>query len=63
MIDCIHLETKFFMEVQLGMEKSTVPKLLTDNQLSGFLIPNFLEIMMDNQNENWGKLSFPVVQT
>src|SRR6056300_1913376 len=29
----------------------------------GFLIPNFLQIMMDNQNENWGKLVFPVVET
>lgn len=28
----------------------------------GFLIPNFLQIMMDNQNENWGKLVFPVVE-
>jgi len=27
----------------------------------GFLVPNFLQIMMDNQNENWGKLVFPVV--
>lgn len=27
-----------------------------------FLIPNFLQIMMDNQNENWGKLVFPVVE-
>ena len=27
----------------------------------GFLIPNFLQIMMDNQNENWGKLVFPVI--
>tara|TARA_B110000503_G_scaffold139953_1_gene229577 strand:- start:3815 stop:4477 length:663 start_codon:yes stop_codon:yes gene_type:complete len=26
-----------------------------------FLIPNLLEIMMDNPNENWGKLSFPIV--
>ena len=29
----------------------------------GFLIPNFLQIMMDNQNENWGKLVFPVVES
>jgi len=29
----------------------------------GFLVPNFLQIMMDNQNENWGKLVFPVVET
>ena len=37
---------------------------ITDGQsIISFLIPNFLEIMMDNQNENWGKLSFPVVQT
>lgn len=28
----------------------------------GFLVPNFLQIMMDNQNENWGRLSFPIVQ-
>ena len=28
----------------------------------GFLIPNFLQIMMDNQNENWGKLVFTVVE-
>jgi len=28
----------------------------------GFLVPNFLQIMMDNQNENWGKLVFPVVE-
>ncbi len=36
---------------------------VTDGQLViSFLIPNFLKIMMDNQNENWGKLSFPVLQ-
>ena len=29
----------------------------------GFLVPNFLQIMMDNQNENWGKLVFPVVES
>lgn len=29
----------------------------------GFLVPNFLQIMMYNQNENWGKLVFPVVET
>ena len=29
----------------------------------GFLVPNFLQIMMCNQNENWGKLVFPVVET
>jgi len=29
----------------------------------GFLIPNFLQIMMDNQNENWGKLVFPVFES
>lgn len=28
----------------------------------GFFVPNFLQIMMDNQNENWGRLSFPIVQ-
>jgi len=28
----------------------------------GFLVPNFLQIMMDNQNENWGNLVFPVVE-
>lgn len=36
---------------------------VTDGQsIISFLIPHFLEIMMDNQNENWGKLSFPVVE-
>ena len=36
---------------------------VTDGQLViSFLIPNFLKIMMDNQNENLGKLSFPVLQ-
>ena len=29
----------------------------------GFLVPNFLQIMMYNQNEKWGKLVFPVVET
>ena len=37
---------------------------ITDGQsIISFLIPNFLEIMMDNQNENWGKLVFPVVES
>ncbi len=36
---------------------------VTDGQLIiSFLIPNFLEIMMNNQNEDWGKLNFPVVK-
>ena len=37
---------------------------VTDGQsIISFLIPNFLEIMMNNQNENWGKLNFPVVKS
>ena len=28
-----------------------------------FLVPNLLQIMMNNQNENWGKLVFPVVES
>jgi|TARA_B110000503_G_C7078937_1_gene384248 hypothetical protein len=37
---------------------------VTDGQsIISFLVPNFLEIMMNNQNEDWGKLSFPVVQS
>jgi len=36
---------------------------VTDGQsIISFLIPNFLEIMMNNQNEDWGKLTFPVVE-
>ena len=36
---------------------------VTDGQsIISFLIPNFLEIMMNNQNEDWGKLNFPVVK-
>ena len=35
---------------------------VTDGQsIISFLIPTFLKIMMDNPNENWGKLTFPVV--
>jgi len=26
-------------------------------------VPNLLQIMMNNQNENWGKLVFPVVES
>ena len=37
---------------------------VTDGQsIISFLIPNFLEIMMNNQNENWGKLNFPVIKS
>ena len=37
---------------------------VTDGQsIISFLIPNFLEIMMNNQNENWGKLNFPVFKS
>jgi len=37
---------------------------VTDGQsIISFLVPNFLEIMMNNQNEDWGKLTFPVVQS
>jgi hypothetical protein len=36
---------------------------VTDGQsIISFLVPNFLEIMMNNQNEDWGKLNFPVVK-
>jgi len=36
---------------------------VTDGQsIISFLIPNFLEIMMNNQNEDWGRISFPLVQ-
>ena len=37
---------------------------VTDGQsIISFLIPNFLEIMMNNQNEDWGKLNFPIVKS
>ena len=37
---------------------------VTDGQsIISFLIPNFLEIMMNNQTENWVKLNFPVVKS
>jgi len=37
---------------------------VTDGQsIIAFLVPNFLNIMMNHQNEDWGKLTFPVVQS
>lgn len=31
-------------------------------EILGFLMPVFIEIMMDNPNENWGKPFYPVVE-
>ncbi len=31
-------------------------------QILGFLVPLFLDLMMDNPNEDWGTPSFPVVE-
>ena len=39
------------------------PQVYDGQLIISFLIPHFLEIMMENQNENWGRLSFPVVKT
>ena len=35
---------------------------VTDGQsIISFLIPTILNIMMENHNEDWGKLTFPVI--
>jgi len=35
---------------------------VTDGQsIISFLIPTILNIMMENPNEDWGKLTFPVI--
>lgn len=32
------------------------------DEILGFLMPVFIDIMMDNPNENWGKPFYPVVK-
>jgi hypothetical protein len=39
------------------------PQVTDGQSIIGFLVPNFLNIMMNNQNEDWGQLTFPVVQS
>ncbi|UYV35766.1 hypothetical protein N4R57_11895 [Rhodobacteraceae bacterium D3-12] len=31
-------------------------------EILGFLMPVFIDIMMDNPNEHWGKPFYPVVE-
>lgn len=42
--------------------RAKVGAVRRDIGLGGFLMPVFIDIMMDNPNENWGKPFYPVVE-
>jgi hypothetical protein len=38
-------------------------QVIDGQSIISFLVPNFLEIMMNNYQEDWGKLTFPVIES